>query len=172
REAAGWGSQTLPSSDWLFLPLVTTQGPQAILGVSFEPGRRLDGEDRQVLDTLVDQVAVAIERARLTADIEESRVLSETERLRAALLSSVSHDLRTPLVSIIGAATSLVDAGDKVDRERRIELASTIREEGLRLNRYVQNLLDMTRISYGALPLRKEWVEPRELVGRAVRQLR
>jgi two-component system sensor histidine kinase KdpD len=121
---------------------------------------------------LVDQVAIAIERARLTTDIEESRVLSETERLRAALLSSVSHDLRTPLVSIIGAASSLIEAGDAVGRDGRMQLAETIRDEGERLNRYVQNLLDMTRISYGALPLNREWVEPRELVGRAVRQLK
>jgi two-component system sensor histidine kinase KdpD len=171
-EEAGWGSATLPSSTWLFLPLKTAQGPQALLGVSFEEGRRLDAEDRRVLDALVDQVAIAIERARLTTDIEESRVLSETERLRAALLSSVSHDLRTPLVSIIGAASSLIEAGDAVGRDGRMQLAETIRDEGERLNRYVQNLLDMTRISYGALPLNKEWVEPRGLVGRAVRQLK
>jgi two-component system sensor histidine kinase KdpD len=171
-EPAGWGSPTLPSSSWLFLPLVTAQGPQAVVGVSFEGGRRLDPDDRRLLDALVDQVAIAIERARLTTDIEESRVLSETERLRAALLSSVSHDLRTPLVSIIGAATSLIEAGDAVGRDGQRQLAETIREEGERLNRYVQNLLDMTRITYGALSLKKEWVEPRELVGRAVRQLR
>jgi two-component system sensor histidine kinase KdpD len=171
-EAAGWSSVTLPSSTWLFLPLKTAQGPQALLGVSFEAGKRLDPEDRRVLDALVDQVAIAIERARLTTDIEESRVLSETERLRAALLSSVSHDLRTPLVSIIGSASRLIEAGDAVGRDGRMQLAATIRDQGERLNRYVQNLLDMTRISYGALPLNKEWVEPRGLVGRAVRQLK
>ena len=172
-EEAGWSSVTLPSSTWLFLPLKTAQGPQALLGVSFEEGKqRLDPEDRRVLDALVDQVAIAIERARLTTDIEESRVLSETERLRAALLSSVSHDLRTPLVSIIGAATSLIEAGDAVGRDGRMQLAETVRDEGERLNRYVQNLLDMTRISYGALPLDKDWVEPRGLVGGAVRQLK
>lgn len=171
-ESAGWGSKTLPSSSWLFLPLVTAQGPQALLGVAFAEGRRLDAEDRRVLDALVDQVAIAIERARLTTDIEESRVLSETERLRTALLSSVSHDLRTPLVSIIGAATSLIDASETLSRDGERQLAETIREEGERLNRYVQNLLDMTRLSYGAMALNKEWVEPRELVGRAARQLK
>lgn len=171
-EPAGRGSATLPAAEWLFLPLLTNQGPQAVLGVSFEEGRRLDAEDRRVLDALVDQVAIAIERARLTADIEESRVLAETEKLRAALLSSVSHDLRTPLVSIIGAATSLISAGGGLSDQSRLQLAETIRDEGERLNRYVQNLLDMTRISYGALPLNREWVEPRELVGRALRQLR
>ena len=171
-EPAGWGSQTLPSSRWLFLPLKTAQGPLAVLGVSFEGSKQFDSESRRLLDTLVDQVALAIERAQLTADIEESRVLSETERLRGALLSSVSHDLRTPLVSIIGAATTLIEGGDGISAESRQQLAATIHQEGERLNRYVQNLLDMTRISYGALRLNKEWIEPRELVGRAVRQLK
>jgi two-component system sensor histidine kinase KdpD len=170
-EPAGWSSGTLPSSSWLFLPLKTAQGPQAVLGVSFEGGKPLAAGERRLLEALVDQVAIAIERARLTADIEESRLLSETERLRAALLSSVSHDLRTPLVSIIGAATSLLEAGDAMSKDGRQELVETIRDEGERLNRYVQNLLDMTRISYGALPLNREWIEPRELVGRAVRQV-
>jgi two-component system sensor histidine kinase KdpD len=170
-EPAGWSSGTLPSSRWLFLPLTTAQGPQAVLGVSFESDRPLAAAERRLLEALVDQVAIAIERARLTADIEESRLRSETERLRTALLSSVSHDLRTPLVSIIGAATSLLEAGDAIGRDKQHQLAETIRDEGERLNRYVQNLLDMTRISHGALPLNKEWLEVRELVGRAVRQL-
>ncbi|HET7714636.1 MAG TPA: sensor histidine kinase KdpD [Bauldia sp.] len=171
-EPAGWSSQTLPSSEWLFLPLKTTQGIVGVLGVSFESGKQLTPDDRRLLDTLVDQVAIAIERARLTADIEESRVLSETERLRAALLSSVSHDLRTPLVSILGAATSLLESGNTLSPDGQRQLAETIRQEGERLNRYVQNLLDMTRISYGALSLKTEWIEPRELVGRAMRQVR
>lgn len=171
-EAAGWGSQTLPSSRWLFLPLKTAQGPLAVLGIAFQGGNHLDAENRRLLDALVDQVALAIERAQLTADIEESRVYSETERLRGALLSSVSHDLRTPLVSIIGAATTLTESGQAIGAESQHQLAETIRQEGERLNRYVQNLLDMTRISYGALQLNKEWIEPRELVGRAVRQLK
>ena len=171
-EPAGWGSQTLPSSQWLFLPLRTDKEPLAILGVSLEGTKQIEPDTRRLLDALVDQVAVAIERAQMTTDIEESRVLSETERLRAALLSSVSHDLRTPLVSIIGAATSLLEAGQAIDADGQRQLAEAIRQEGERLNRYVQNLLDMTRISYGALSLNTEWIEPRELVGRAVRQLK
>ena len=170
-EPAGWSSQTLPSSKWLFLPLRSAQTPLAVLGVSFAADKQLDSESRRLLETLVDQVALAVERAQLTADIEESRVLSETERLRGALLSSVSHDLRTPLVSILGAATTMVEGGETIGAESRHQLAEMIRQEGERLNRYVQNLLDMTRISYGALTLNKEWLEPRELVGRAVRQL-
>ncbi len=116
--------------------------------------------------------ASATEQARLAADMEEARLVAERERLRAALLSSVSHDLRTPLVSIIGAATSLLDAPDAIGAEGRSALAETIRDEGERLNRYVQNLLDMTRIAGGASPLKKEWIDVRELVGDALRQSR
>ncbi len=116
--------------------------------------------------------ASAAEQARLAADMEEARLVAERERLRAALLSSVSHDLRTPLVSIIGAATSLLDAPDAIGADGRRALAETIRDEGERLNRYVQNLLDMTRIAGGAPPLKKEWIDVRELVGDALRQVR
>ena len=107
-QAAGWGSGTLPASEWLFLPLRTGRGPQGLLGVAFEnPKRQLTPEQRHLLEALVDQVAVAIERTNLATDIEKARLLTETERLRSALLSSVSHDLRTPLVSIMGSATGL-----------------------------------------------------------------
>ncbi|MGX1309559.1 two-component system sensor histidine kinase KdpD [Amorphus suaedae] len=171
-EPAGWGSATLPAASWLFLPLATAHGNQGLLGVKFPKAQPMGPEERRLLDALVDQVALAIERTRLVADMEETRVLSETERLRAALLSSVSHDLRTPLVSIIGAATSLLDSDTALDAGGRKAMAETIRDEGERLNRYVQNLLDMTRLGYGALKVARDVVDLRETVGRAVRQLR
>lgn len=171
-EPAGAGSPTLPSSSWLFLPLATGQGRLGVLGVAFEPGRLLTPDDRRLLDTLVDQVAVAIERTRLVADLEETRVLSETERLRAALLSSISHDLRTPLVSIIGSATTLLHYDEYLEPKACRDLAETVRDEGERLNRFVQNLLDMTRLGSGTLTLNRDWVDLREMVGRALHQLR
>ena len=171
-EPAGWGSATLPAASWLFLPLATAQGNQGLLGVKFPKAQPMGPEERRLLEALVDQVALAIERTRLVADMEETRVLSETERLRAALLSSVSHDLRTPLVSIIGAATSLLDSDTALGPDGRKAMAETIRDEGERLNRYVQNLLDMTRLGYGALKIARDVVDLRETVGRAVRQLR
>ena len=116
-------------------------------------------------------MALAVERTRLVADLEQTRFLSETERLRSALLSSVSHDLRTPLVSIIGAASTLIESDAALGPEGRRQMAEAIREEGERLNRFVQNLLDMTRLGYGALRLATDWVDLREVVGRAVRQL-
>jgi two-component system sensor histidine kinase KdpD len=171
-QPAGWGSDTLPTSEWLFLPLKTKRGPVGLLGVSFEnPQRLLAPEQRRLLDALVDQVTVAIERTNLVTDIEEARLLTETERLRAALLSSVSHDLRTPLVSIIGSATSLASCDGALATEDRAQLVQTILEEGERLNRFVQNLLDMTRLGYGALQPNRDWVDLREIVGRALRQL-
>lgn len=171
-EAAGRGSPTLPSSAWLFLPLETGQGRLGVLGVSFEPDRALPPDERRLLDVLADQVAMAIERTRLVADIEETRVLSETERLRSALLSSISHDLRTPLVSIIGSATTLLHFEEYLGPDARRDLTETIRDEGERLNRFVQNLLDMTRLGYGALALNRDAVDLRDLVGRALHQLR
>lgn len=170
-QAAGWTSGTLPSSRWLFLPLKTALGTQGIIGVTFERGARLAPDDRRMLDAMSDQIAVAMERHRLASNLEQARVYSETERLRAALLSSVSHDLRTPLVSIIGAASSLVEADGPLGPAGRRQLAETIREEGERLDRYVQNLLDMTRLGYGALKLRRQPSDLRELVGAAIRQL-
>ena len=116
--------------------------------------------------------AAAARQARLASEMEEAQLVAERERLRAALLSSVSHDLRTPLVSIIGAASSLLEAPDAINADNRRALVETILEEGERLNRYVQNLLDMTRISGGPLPVNREWIDLRELVGSALRQLR
>jgi two-component system sensor histidine kinase KdpD len=171
-QAAGWGSGTLPASEWLFLPLRTGRGPQALLGVTFENAKRqLTPEQRHLLDALVDQVAVAIERTNLATDIEEARLLTETERLRSALLSSVSHDLRTPLVSIIGSATGLASCDAALSDADRAQLTQTILEESERLNRFVQNLLDMTRLGYGALQPNREWVDLREIVGRALKQM-
>lgn len=171
-EPAGWGSETLPSASWLFLPLKTTQGPQALVGVSFDSARQLGPEDRRVLDALVDQVAIAIERAKLTADIEQSRVQSETERMRGALLSSVSQDLNTPLVSILETATEMRNREVPLSKEECRTFTETIISEGERLSRYVKNLLDMTKISYGALSLKLAWIELNTLVAGAASELK
>jgi two-component system sensor histidine kinase KdpD len=172
NQTAGWGSGTLPGSEWLFLPLKTGRGLVGLLGVSFENLKReLTPEQRHLLEALVDRVAVAIERTNLVTDIEEARLLTETERLRSALLSSESHDLRTPLVSIIGSATGLASCDGALSHTDRAQLVQTILEESERLNRFVQNLLDMTRLDYGALQPNREWVDLREIVGRALKQI-
>ena len=167
---AGWKSETLPAADWLFLPMRTRRGMVGLLGVSFrERQRALEPDQWRLLETLVDQVAVAVERTNLAAAIEEARLLTETEQLRSALLSSVSHDLRTPLVSILGSATTLATV-ENLTEGGRVELVTTILDESERLNRFVQNLLDMTRLGYGALQPRREWCDLRENAGRAMKQ--
>ena len=170
-EAAGRGSDTLPTARWFFLPLVAGDRRLGVLGIAYADDRQFARTDRRLLDALVDQIALALERLRLTEELSETRLASETERLRTALLSSVSHDLRTPLVTIIGAAGSLADIPD-LPLPARKDLAENIREEGERLDRYVQNLLDMTRIGHGALKLHLAPIEVGELIGSARHRLR
>jgi K+-sensing histidine kinase KdpD len=127
----------------------------------------------QALRDAHDQVLAREAQAqRLAADLQAERVASETERLRSALLSSVSHDLRTPLAAIIGAAGSLDSYGEAMDAQDRHALLETVRSEGERLDRYIQNLLDMTRLGHGTLALNRDWIGADELIGSAVGRLR
>ncbi|NBE07703.1 sensor histidine kinase [Paragemmobacter ruber] len=164
-EVAGRGSDTLPMARWFFLPLIAGERRLGVLGIAYADDRLLARTDRRLLDALIDQIALALERLRLTEDLAATQLASETERLRAALLNSVSHDLRTPLVTIIGAAGHLVE-GDLPAAARR-DLAENIRDEGERLDRYVQNLLDMTRLGHGALKPRLVALDVAELIGGA-----
>ena len=170
-EPAGQGSNTLPTARWYFVPLVTAHRKLGVLGITALDGHTLARTDQRLLDALVDQIAVALERLRLTEDLSASRLATETERLRTALLSSVSHDLRTPLVTIIGAAGSLAET-EKLAPDTRRELAEMILEEGERLDRYVQNLLDMTRLGHGALKPRVVPLSIAEVVGAARQRMR
>ena len=164
-EAAGRGSDTLPTARWYFLPLIAGERRLGVLGIAYSDDRKLARTDQRLLDALIDQIGLALERLRLTEDLAATQLASETERLRSALLNSVSHDLRTPLVTIIGAAGHLVE-GD-LTAEARNDLAENIREEGERLDRYVQNLLDMTRLGHGALTPRLAPQDVAEIVGGA-----
>ncbi|RYE84367.1 MAG: sensor histidine kinase KdpD, partial [Hyphomicrobiales bacterium] len=157
NEAAGAGTATLPTSPWMFVPLAgaTLIG---VVGLQFKDARHgNDPEVRRLIQAVEDQVAVAIERTRMAADLADMRVEAEGEKLRTALLNSLSHDLRTPLVSVIGALSGLAD--EAVSAEGRRELADTGLEEAKRLDRYVQNLLNMTRLEYGALKPRRTAVD-------------
>ncbi|MEI6985534.1 MAG: sensor histidine kinase KdpD [Rhodospirillaceae bacterium] len=170
---AGRGSATLPGSEWLFLPLRTARGPVGVLGVAMQGSDKLlSSEQTRLLDALAGQAAVAIERTTLVSDIEQQRLLTETERLRAALLSSISHDLRTPLVAIIGSVTTLLSYGESFDPVTRHDLLMTIQDEAERLNRFVQNLLDMTRLGSGALQLRLDWVDIQDIIGSALERVK
>ena len=167
-EAAGRHSATLPNADMLFLPMKTGQRMVGVIGLRTEADTPLDPEQRRTLDALIDLAAVAIERSTLEDEMQATRLLSETEKLRGALLSSISHDLRTPLSSIIGSATSLLTDNISFSEAARRDLLLTIQEEAERLNRFVGNLLDMTRLESGALQLKRDWVDIADLVGAAV----
>ena len=172
---AGRGSDTLPGTRRLFVPLATARGPVGVLGLDAGPDAPADHSllgpgQRRLLDALADQIAVAIERIRLAEEVTEAQHRAETERLRSALLTSLSHDLRTPLAAILGAATGLETYGASLPPEERAGLLSTIREEAERLGQFVANLLDMTRLEAGAIAARREPVELDEAIGSALRR--
>jgi two-component system sensor histidine kinase KdpD len=171
NRAAGRDSDTLPGAKRLFLPLRTGRSSVGVLGIDRDqPGALLTPDDRRLLDALADQTAVALERIRLALDVDEARLMAETERLRSALLTSISHDLRTPLASILGSVTSLRSYGDAYDEATRDELTATIQEEAERLNRFVGNLLDMTRLESGALEPKRSLIDLSDIVGTALQR--
>jgi two-component system sensor histidine kinase KdpD len=166
----GRGSDTLPGAKWLFLPMRTGRGPVAVVGiVRDESGRLLTPDQQRLLDALADQAALGIERVTLARDLHVARLEAETDRLRSALLTSISHDLRTPLASILGSATSLAsEQGAALDHGTRQTLLATIVEEADRLNRFIGNLLDMTRLESGALQPRGGLVDLSDVLGAAL----
>lgn len=170
NSAAGAGTDTLPLAAWLFLPLATQGQPLGVIGVRFaDPARRIDPDTRRLLTAVEDQVAVAVERIKLDDDLESARLASETEKLRAALLNSVTHDLRTPLVTVIGSLSAVAEGGLGPAQDKA--LVSGALEEARRLDRYVGNLLSMTRLGHGALQARRIPVALADLVFRARTEL-
>jgi two-component system sensor histidine kinase KdpD len=168
---AGRGADTLPGAKRLFLPMRTGRGTVGIVGLdSDRPGPLLTPDQKRLFDALSDQAALAIERINLSEDIDRARIAAETERLRSALLTSISHDLRTPLASILGSATSLSSQRGNLDEHAREELIGTIRDEAERLNRFIANLLDMTRLESGAIEPRLDFVDLGDVVGSAIRR--
>jgi two-component system sensor histidine kinase KdpD len=131
--------------------------------------QRLTVEQRRLVDTLGRQTAMALERAFLAEAADESRARAEREELRSTLLSSVSHDLRTPLAAVTGAATTLLSRHGQADAEH--ELLETILEEASRLNQLVSNLLDMTKLESGGIVVKKEWTPLEEVIGTALNRL-
>lgn len=155
---AGHGTDTLPSSKGLFLPMPGAHGTAGVFGVALE-GRAdvLSPSQRQLLETYVSQTALALERTVLGQDAARARLLAETERTRNALLSTVSHDLRTPLASITGSAQVLLDRWTAIAPVEREHMLRDIREEGDRLGRLVADLLELTRLQAGQLAIQREW---------------
>jgi len=170
-QLAGLSTDTLPASKALYLPLIASRGTAGVLGVRPAQSRRFVAPDQlHLLETFASQAALAIERAKLADEAQHAHVQLETERLRSSLLSSVSHDLRTPLAIITGAISSLQDSAT-LDAATRDELARTAYDEANRLHRLVGNLLDMTRIEAGGVQVQKEWQPLEKVAGAALTRL-
>jgi two-component system, OmpR family, sensor histidine kinase KdpD len=169
-QLAGRGTDTLPDAKMRCVPLKTTRGVIGVLGVKPSGSNKsLTPDQRRTLDAFANQVALAIERARLVEQAQQAELLEATEKLQTALLNSISHDLRTPLVSITGALSSLEES-PMMDEEIRHSLIVTAREEADRLNRLVGNLLNMTRLEAGAMRIHAESCDVEELIGSTLEQ--
>ncbi len=169
-QAAGGGTETLPGEGVLCAPVRTYGEVLAVVAVKTAGERRVGGEQRDLLDALLRQAAVALDRVRLADEARRASVRAKTEELRSSLLSSVSHDLRTPLAAITGAGTLLLEERG-ADPALRRELTTTVVEEAERLERLVSNLLDMTRFESGVVEPRREWVPLVEVVGSAMNRV-
>ncbi|MEJ1968236.1 MAG: sensor histidine kinase KdpD [Rhizomicrobium sp.] len=171
-QPAGQNSETLPGAKRLFLPMRTGEGLVGTIGLQRPSDRTLfTPEERRLLDALIDQTALAIERAQLVERVDEAQVLAEADKLRVAMLTSLSHDLRTPLASILGAATTLIANEGLYDRARTDELLVTVREEAERLDRFVGNLLDMSRLEAGVLGVKVQVIDIADVVEAAQKRL-
>jgi two-component system, OmpR family, sensor histidine kinase KdpD len=172
REPAGSGTGTLPAAGWYFLPVVQSRQAFGVIGVDLPASSdAVDAEQSRLLFTLQAQLSAAWERFRLRQLTHDVQLKQATESLRSALLASVSHDLRTPLVSITGALTALRDLSQNIPEPDRARLLTAAISEAERLNRLIQNLLDMTRLSHGALTLRLSAVDVRDAVSESVTRL-
>lgn len=171
NEPAGAGTAVSSGIPWFFIPLRTQRGSIGVIGVTCtDTPASFDAEARALLETLADQVAAALERASFAHEMVSARAAAETEQVRNILLASISHDFRTPLASILGSATSLLDYGGKLDPSAQRDLLSQIKHEAEGLDEMVRNLLAITRINAGGLELRYDWVDLREVAERGRRR--
>ncbi|KTT35028.1 histidine kinase [Pseudomonas oryzihabitans] len=171
EKPAGCGTDTLPSGGWWWWPLLAESGSLAVLGVRRADAQPLDHGERRQLASLAQPLAQALARVRLSEDLEAARLHGETEQLRSALLASVSHDLRTPLTVMRGSIDALATLGEAIPASDRQELLDATRQEAERLDRYIQNLLDMTRLGHGSLQLARDWVDPGDILASALQRL-
>ncbi|HSW12788.1 MAG TPA: DUF4118 domain-containing protein, partial [Solimonas sp.] len=171
NQPTGRGANTLPGASRLFVPMHAPAGTVGVIGVQRgDEGFLLDPPERRLLDTIADLAAITVERIRLAKQIDQARMLSETEQLRSALLTSISHDLRTPLASIMGAISSLRSYDNLYNEQQREDLLATAQDETERMHRFVGNLLDMTRLDAGALQAKRDSCELQEIVGSALQR--
>jgi two-component system sensor histidine kinase KdpD len=169
--AAGRGSDTLPGAKRLFQPMRTGRGLIGVIGIDDDrTGPLLTPDQRRLLDALVDQGALAIERVLLVEDMDRAKRSMEQDRLRSALLTSISHDLKTPLASVLGAASTMRDLESRLSDKEKLDLLSTVIDESERLNRFIANLLDMTKLESGAIKPNTAPHDIGEIIGSALRR--
>jgi two-component system sensor histidine kinase KdpD len=166
QQRAGLGTDTLPGSKALYLPLVASSKTVGVLGILPGPSvGTFDQDQVHALESFANQTALAIERAFLAEEAQQALLQAETETLRNTMLSSVSHDLRTPLAAITGAASTLLQQDVVLDQFNRRELLQTIYEESDHLNQLIRNVLDMTRLEAKEITVKKEWQPLEEIIG-------
>jgi two-component system, OmpR family, sensor histidine kinase KdpD len=173
-KATGIDTALPGNAQWLFVPMKSARGSVGAIGLRRDHAAvkpMFSEADRRLIDALADQTAVAIERISLAQQMEQARLAAETERLRIALLSAISHDFRTPLAAIIGSASTLRSLWERFDRETRVGLLDTIREESERLNRFVGNVLEMTKLEAGKLAVNLEPVELADLISATMSEM-
>jgi two-component system sensor histidine kinase KdpD len=172
-QIAGRGTDTLNGAAGLYMPLLSDGRPIGVIAARlFRSDKLLDPEKRHLIEAFANLIVLAVKRITLAEASKQAYLLQESERLWLALFNSLSHDLRTPLSSIIGAVTSLLDEGELFDRASRAELLHTVELEALRMNRLVGNLFDMARLQSGMLQLKKEWCDLEEIIGVALNDIR
>ena len=171
-QPAGRGTDTLPEASLRYQPLKTMRGGVGVLGIKpSDLDRPLTRDQLRTLDAFANQIALAIERARLAEQTRQTEMLEITDKLQNALLNSISHDLRTPLVSITGALSSLANDQVTLDESARRSLIETASEEADRLNRLVGNLLDMTRLESGAMRVKRDACDIQDLIGSSLEEV-
>lgn len=171
-QKAGRGTNTLGAAAGLYLPLRTDEGIRGVLGIrTSDPENSFQPEQLRLLEAFAVLTAVAVTRIQLAEQAREARTLAESERLRTALFNSLSHDLRTPLASIIGAVSGLLEEDIVYGPDARRDLLLNIQHGASRMNRFVSNLLDMARLESGMLQLKKEWCDIQDVIGVAVSRL-
>ncbi len=168
----GAGTGFYSASNWRFEPLLTAAGEIGVLGVRMEGLPQLDAAFNYLLSSIANQAALILERLEIGKTAELTRLQAEREKLRAMLLSSVSHDLKTPLASVIGSLSVYRNMGSKLSEEQRGILIDTALEEAQRLDSFITNILDMTRIESGQITMKSEWINPFGLIEDVRKRLR
>jgi two-component system sensor histidine kinase KdpD len=169
-KAAGRGTGRCEDAAYSYYPLDSGKGPVGVLGLARDASSS-SAEDARLIEALRDQLALGLDRAKLAEEKLQSETLAETEKLRTALLTSISHDLKTPLASVLGNVSSLRQYGHLYDEATRAEMLELAEFETRRLSRFVENLLYMTRLDAGALRPTLELIDPADVIGAALKRV-